>query len=254
MGGSLRGAAAVGARWARCPLSAFPLGMSALGTPGCPIPAPRGQVAECALGPQFSRPYLLRAPGFLRLARRQNQILSLTVLRKPFSTELLQSHTFALLIENWTRTQLGPLRSPVRPLHSFCRLRIVFALAGWAAPLQKASPSLDSAVRPAHRLHSVRGRAPRTAAPAAPRRPRCPAAPFSLGIPSAALRHLTPVPMGPVAPRASPSFQAWLPGRGKMFDVISSLVEEDNEQGARRQELDLGHFSLCSAVIWGYCV
>lgn len=118
VGGSLRGAAAVGARWARCPLSAFPLGMSALGTPGCPVPAPRGPVAECALGPQSSRPYLLRAPGFLRLARPQNQILSLTVLRKPFSTELLQSDIFALLIENRTRTQLGPLRSPVRRLHA----------------------------------------------------------------------------------------------------------------------------------------
>ena len=66
-GRAFLGAAAVGARWARSPQLAIPLwDLSALGTPARPIPALRGQGAQCALKLQSSAPDFLRALRSLR--------------------------------------------------------------------------------------------------------------------------------------------------------------------------------------------
>lgn len=121
-----------------------------------------------------------------------------------------------------TRTQLGPLRGPVRRLHSVCRLRILSSHSP-SGPLHSKRP-YGASTPQASPQTSLRQRPGSSdcRAPAAARRRRLPAAPFSLGaFLQAARHHLTPVPNGACGPQVAclprPVSRAGCLGQGKMF-------------------------------------
>lgn len=95
------------------------------------------------------------------------------------------SQIFALLTENRTRTQLGPLRAPVRRLHSVCRLRILSSHPP-AGPLPSRRPHRGSTPQSGLKtsLHQRPGSSD-CRAPAAAALPSCSLQ--SRGIPSTAL-------------------------------------------------------------------
>lgn len=225
VGGPLRGAAAVGARWARCPLSAFALWwMSALGKPGCPISAPRGPVAECALGPHPHGQISSEPRGFLP-ARRAKSCPSPS--SESLSPPSFSSQIFALLTENRPEHSSGPARPREASPQRLSPADSVFALAVWAAPLQKASRSLDSTGLPTDFTPSEAGLLglprPGRSPPAAP--PSCSLQSFSSTQSSHTRAQWGLWPSGGLS--ASPSFQGWLPGPRKNVLSHFFLAEED---------------------------
>lgn len=164
----------IGARWARCALWAFLLGLSASAIQR--VPAPRGPGAVC-LQALVLTAWSPQSPEFLGACPSTQPNPIPRSLQRAFSHRSSpDSLLFALLgppmtpmTENRTRTrtQLRPSESP-----GGVPTAPAFALAG---------------LRPAHRLHAVRGPSPLIVPP----RPQpATAASWSQGVPSV-LHHLT---------------------------------------------------------------